>query len=208
MSGFSSINLSAAMLIPSCAPSVRPSVPNPLASPAVPARNTPGAIPDFSSIFSVIPTFIGPERFLARAAGSIESSAAAAEPNKRAVPAAVSPVSWYMFWNISGAFRAYDPNPAPANCPKAAWLATVPAAAVFAASVAALVANALPPNNAGAAAPPVKAVVRVTPRLGICSPIVSETNLVKSPTPSISLKLSKTGAGKAACFSAASASCS
>ena len=84
------------------APSVKPSVPRPFASPAVPARNTPRDIPDRSKSFSVMPTFIGPDKFLARAAGSTESSAAAAEPNNNEVPGAVSPVSRYMFSNISG----------------------------------------------------------------------------------------------------------
>ena len=94
MSGFSSMSRSAAILIDSCAPSVRPSVPSPLSSPVVPDRSTLGFIPDLSSSFLVTSALTGPEIFLAKAAGRTESRAAAAEPNSKAVPGAVSPVSW------------------------------------------------------------------------------------------------------------------
>ena len=93
-SGLSSINRSAAMLMDSCIPSVTASVPSPDNSPAVIPRSLPAGIPARSSSLAVTPTFIGPINLRATAAGSTESNAAAAVPKTRAVPGAISPVSW------------------------------------------------------------------------------------------------------------------
>ena len=94
------------MLTPSCKPSVTPSVATPLASPAVTERSNPLSIPDFSSIFSVKRSLAGPVRLLANFAGRIESSAAEAVENSAATPGSRLPVSWYIFWNTSGALSA------------------------------------------------------------------------------------------------------
>ena len=186
-SGLSSISRSAAMLIASCAPSVMPSVPTPLAKPTVPERKILGFMPDLSKSFFAASALTGAEIFLAKATGRTESSAAAAAPNNKAVAGASSPVSWNMFWNTSGAFRTYEPRPAPTSCPAVACFVTSLAASFLAISVAALVASARPPKSVGAAAPPVSAVPSAKPMLGICSPIVSATNLAASPIPSTSL---------------------
>ena len=94
ISGLSSMSRSAAMLIASCAPSVTPSNPRPLASPTPAERSTLGFMPDFSNSFLVASALTGAEIFLAIAAGRIESNEAAAAPNNKAVPGANSPVSW------------------------------------------------------------------------------------------------------------------
>ena len=96
-SGLSSTNRSAAMLIASWAPSVSPSPATPVNKPAVVLRNRPRSMPDFSSTFSTIPAFSGPESCLDRVAGSIESSAAEPAPKSIDVPSSICPVFSNMF---------------------------------------------------------------------------------------------------------------
>ena len=104
-SSLSCTNFSVAILIASCAPSVKPSPGTPLITPAVTDLASPASIPERSSIFSTMPWRAGPVMLRNNCAGSTESRPALTVDASNAAPGSkLPPVSSYMFWNISGAF--------------------------------------------------------------------------------------------------------
>ena len=156
---FSPTNFSAAMLMASCVASVGPSVNAPVAPPATADLTIPGCIPDFSKSFSITPVFIPGVNCFRIYAGRIASSAAETDPANSEAPGAIFPVSSCIFWNISGAFSAYEPRKAPPSCP-------LPTAAV----------RAAPANPLAASIPPPTPGTKAVAILGICSAIVSAAN--------------------------------
>ena len=90
---FPATKFSALILIASWAPSVKASAPEPLAMPVNTDLVIPGRVPDLFNILAANADFSNGVIFLRTAEGNTESKAAAAAPNKTAVPVASSPVS-------------------------------------------------------------------------------------------------------------------
>ena len=79
-SELSATNRSAAILIASCAPSVKPSVPTPIPMLRREDLMMLGSAPDLSSTFSITFCLTGPVNLFNKYAGNAESSAADTEP--------------------------------------------------------------------------------------------------------------------------------